>query len=88
MRAAQAAPRTAGQTLGANLLPCNGSEIQMQSFKINSKYHLVLKFCALFVLLLMEYQLLSSRTVIDILVPVLYNNKHILLSVTVSILVL
>lgn len=86
MKAARAAPRTAGQTLGANLLPCNGSEIQMQSFKINSKYHLVLKFFASLVLLLMEYQQLASRTVIDILV--LYNNKHILLSVTVSRLVL
>lgn len=72
MRAARAAPRTAGQTLGENLLPCNGSEIQIQSFKINSKCHLVLKICVLLVVLLMEYQLLSSRTVIDILV--LYNN--------------
>lgn len=86
MRAAQAAPRTAGQTLGANLLPCNGSEIQIQSFKINSKYHLVLKFFALLVLLLMEYQLLSSRTVIYILI--FYNNNRTFLSVKVSRLVL
>lgn len=76
MRAARAAPRIAGQTLGGNLLPCNGSEIQMQSFKIDSKYHLVLK---ILVLLLMEYQLLSIRTVIDILV-LYYSITYIIIS--------